>query len=93
MIDGNVATRVSLDMIWMYVNGLWTVIFTKHVMLCFTWLNCVFGGLSIFIAFYWIAGSCHPWLVGYNNGILVKKGLYHTLSCILFCTSLRVVEM
>jgi hypothetical protein len=27
------------------------------VTLCFTWLTCVFGGLSIFIALYSIAGE------------------------------------
>jgi hypothetical protein len=52
MIDGRLASRVSRDMIWKYTDGLWTVVFTKHVMLCFAWLTCVFSGLSVFIALY-----------------------------------------
>jgi hypothetical protein len=35
-------------MIQKYLDGFWTVIFPKHAMLGFTWLTCVFGGLSIF---------------------------------------------
>jgi hypothetical protein len=50
--DGSLVTQVSLDMIWKYIDGLWTVIFTKRVMLCFTLLTCVFGVISIFIALY-----------------------------------------
>jgi hypothetical protein len=52
MMGGSLVTRVSLDMIRKCIDGLWTVIFTKHVMICFTWLTCVFGDLSIFIFLY-----------------------------------------
>jgi hypothetical protein len=41
MIDGSLVTQVSLYMIWKYADGLRSVIFTEHVMLCFTWLTCV----------------------------------------------------
>jgi hypothetical protein len=51
-IEGSLITRVNLDMIGKYIYGLWSVIFTKRVMLCFTWLTCVFGCVSIFIALY-----------------------------------------
>jgi hypothetical protein len=51
-----------------------------------------FGCLSIFIALYWIAGSCHPWLVNYSKGLLSKEGLYYLLFCV-FCTFLRVVDI
>jgi hypothetical protein len=67
-------------MIQKYTDGLRTVIFTKCMMLCCTWLTCVFGGLSIFIALCGIAGSCHPWLVSYGRGISIKKGrIVHSL--------------
>jgi hypothetical protein len=56
----------------------WAVIFTKCMMLCFTWLTCVFTGLNIFTALYGTAGSCHLWLISYSKGILIKKGLYCT---------------
>jgi hypothetical protein len=52
MTDGSFVTRVSLDMIRKYINGLWIVNFTQLVILCFTWLTCVFCGVSIFIALY-----------------------------------------
>jgi hypothetical protein len=52
MIDRNLVTQISFDMLQKYIDGLWTVIFTKHVMLCFTWLTCVFRCLCIFIASY-----------------------------------------
>jgi accessory gene regulator protein AgrB len=75
------------------MDGLWTVIFTKCVMLCFTWLTlCFWWFKCIFTAFYCISGS-YPWLVSYSKGILIKKGLYCTLSCILFCTFLGVAGM
>jgi hypothetical protein len=51
-IDGSLVTCVSLDMIRKYTDGLWSVIFTKRAMLCFTWLSWVCGCLSIFIALY-----------------------------------------
>jgi hypothetical protein len=62
----------------MSATGVW---YTQYL---HGWLV-VFGDLSIFMALYWIAGCYHPWLVSYGKGILVKKGLYCTLSCILFC--------
>jgi hypothetical protein len=49
--------------------------------------------LDLTKALYSIAGSCHPWLVSYGKGILIKKGLYCTLSFILCCAFLRVVDM
>jgi hypothetical protein len=39
MIDDSLVTQVSLDMIRKYIDGPWSVIFTKCVMLCFTWLT------------------------------------------------------
>jgi hypothetical protein len=42
MIDGSLVTPVSFDMIRKCINGLRSVIFTKRVMLCFTWLTVVF---------------------------------------------------
>jgi hypothetical protein len=78
-------------MIWMYIDGLWTVIFTKRVMFCFTWLTCVF--VYVFIALYSISWCCHPWLESYSKGLLIKKVLYYSLFCILFCIFLRVVDM
>jgi hypothetical protein len=51
MIDGSLVTRVSLDMIQKYIDGIWSVIFSKCVMLCFTWLTCVFW-LFKYIALY-----------------------------------------
>jgi hypothetical protein len=52
IIDGGLVIQVSFNMIRKYIDGLWTVIFTKRVMLCFTWLTYVFGGLNIFIVLY-----------------------------------------
>jgi hypothetical protein len=51
MIDDSLVIQVSFGNIWkyIYIDGLWTVIFTKRVMLCFTWLICAFGCLNIFI--------------------------------------------
>jgi hypothetical protein len=54
--DGILVARVSLDMTGKYVDGLWTVIFTKSVMLCFTWLICVFGGLSNLLLYIELLG-------------------------------------
>jgi hypothetical protein len=51
-IDSSLVILVSFDMIRKYINGLWTVIFTKCVMACFICLTYVFGGLSIFIVLY-----------------------------------------
>jgi hypothetical protein len=90
--NGNLVIPVSFDMIQKCINGVRTAIFAKCVtMLCFTWLTCVFGSLSIFIALYWIAGNFHPWLVSYSKGILIKKGLYCTLCCIFFRSCRHVV--
>jgi hypothetical protein len=44
LIDGSLVIQVSFDMIREYIAGLWTVIFTKHMIFCFTWLACVFVG-------------------------------------------------
>jgi hypothetical protein len=52
MIDGSSVIRVNFDKILKYIDGLWTVIFTKRVMLCFTWLTCAFGGLSMYLLLY-----------------------------------------
>jgi hypothetical protein len=92
MIDSSWVIRVSFNMIQKYIDGLRTVIFTKHGMFGFTWLTCVFWWLSIFIASYCIAGS-YPWLVSYGKRILIRNGLYCTLSYILFVYFLRVVGM
>jgi hypothetical protein len=51
-IGGSLVIRVSFDMIQKYIDCLWSVIFTKCVMLCFTWMTCIFSGLIIFIALY-----------------------------------------
>jgi hypothetical protein len=85
MVDDSLVIRVSFNIIRKYIDGLWSVIFTKCMVLCFTWLTCV----NIFIALYGIAGSCHPWLVSYSKEILIRMGLYCTLSCILFCIFLK----
>jgi hypothetical protein len=91
MIDASLVIWVSFDMIRKYIGGLWTIIFTKRVILCFPWLTCVFGGLSIIIVLYWIAWSCHSWLISYSKVILIKKGFYFTLSCIFFKSCWHVV--
>jgi hypothetical protein len=54
MKDGSLVTRVGLDMIWKYIDGLWTVFCSKCAMLCFTWLTCVFGGFSVIIVLFYI---------------------------------------
>jgi hypothetical protein len=52
MIDGSLVAQITFDMTQKHTDGLWIVIFTKRATLSFTWLTCVFGGLSIFVTLY-----------------------------------------
>jgi hypothetical protein len=62
MIDGSLVIPVSFNMMRKYINGLWTLIFTKHARLCFTWLTCAVGGLVCVLLYVELLGVVmHGW--------------------------------
>jgi hypothetical protein len=62
--------HIHLDMIRKYTDGLWSVTFSKCVMLYFTWLACVLGCLLYCIVLYLLHIPAHPYkakAIGYRT--------------------------
>jgi hypothetical protein len=75
MIDGSFVIRVSLDMIWEYIDGLWTVYFHSTCDALFYLADLCFCGSSTFYCFIWNCWELSSMVGKPQQGLTDYKGI------------------